>query len=175
MINRFQIRPSMVGEAAAIEELYRAAFPEEGLLPLVRDLLGSRQGVMSLVGLDPSSIIAHVALSDCRIEGCDAKVALLGPLAVAPRAQGNGAGSALVRDALDRLMRAGFARVYVLGDPGYYGRFGFETERGVEPPYPLVAQWRAAWQSVGLGTGVAPGPGRLVVGEPWLRPALWAP
>jgi putative acetyltransferase len=45
---------------------------------------------------------------------------------VSPAWQGRGIGSALVRAGLDASRGAGQCVVVVLGDPRYYGRFGFE-------------------------------------------------
>jgi predicted N-acetyltransferase YhbS len=50
----------------------------------------------------------------------------LAPLAVLPEVQRSGVGSALVRHALAQL---GDACVVVLGDPAYYGKFGFRDAR----------------------------------------------
>jgi putative acetyltransferase len=69
----------------------------------------------------------------------------LGPLSVRPDWQRRGVGSALVHailgaaDALDEPL------VALLGDPGYYGRFGFRLskEYRIDPPRP---EWRAHFQ-----------------------------
>ena len=49
----------------------------------------------------------------------------LGPLAVQPSYQGRGVGAALVRAGLELCEARGMV-VFVLGDPQYYERFGFE-------------------------------------------------
>ena len=179
MTDAVEIRESLPGDLAAIEEVYREAFPEEDLLPLVRDLLREPQATLSLVASLASSLAAHIVFTDCEAPGERPghleKVALLGPLAVAPSAQRQGIGSAILREGLKRLERAGIAQVFVLGDPAYYRRFGFMPERGVAPPYPLPAQWKEAWQSKRLLDGTAPLGGELSVPRPWRRPALWAP
>lgn len=61
----------------------------------------------------------------------------------------------------------------VLGDPAYYGRFGFSQENNILPPYPLPAAWASAWQSKSLIDGAATVEGPLTVPEPWQDPALW--
>ena len=52
----------------------------------------------------------------------------LGPVAVAPRDQGHGVGSALIRAGLAELAERGAAGCVVLGEPDYYGRFGFRND-----------------------------------------------
>lgn len=49
----------------------------------------------------------------------------VGPVAVAPEAQGRGVGSALMRELLARASVCGERVAVLLGDPAYYERFGF--------------------------------------------------
>lgn len=175
MSTALEIRSSGPADVPSIEALYRDAFPGEDLLPLVADLLGQPSGVTSLVARSESVIVGHVMGTMCRVAGCCAAVALLGPLAVAPAVQGRGIGGTLVRETLWDLTARGAALALVLGDPRYYARFGFVLEVGIIPPYPLVAEWRTAWQSIPLGAADHPCGGRLEVPEPWRRPALWSP
>ena len=93
---------------------------------------------------------------------------------VASASQRRGIGSALVREGLQRLESAGPIQVYVLGDPAYYERVGFEPEAGVTPPYSLPEEWRRAWQSVSLHNTEQPPHGKLSVPQQLLQPALWA-
>lgn len=167
-----RLRPARPEDVAAIERLYRAAFPDEDLVPLVRALLPAAP-VLTLVAESDDALVGHIAFTRCGVgEGAN-DVALLGPLAVAPARQRQGIGGALMRDGLARLGNAGVGHVVVLGDPAYYGRFGFAREDRLMPPYPLPAEWGAAWQSLRLG-GSAPTPAAtLWVPAPWRQPALW--
>lgn len=174
-MERLHIRDSLPGDEAAIEALYPAAFPDEDLLPVVQALLQDATVVLSLVGTVGASMVGHALFTTCAVSGCHDRVALLGPLAVGPPWQRQGFGGALVRAGLRRLDRAGVTRVCVLGDPAYYGRFGFGPEADVDPPYALPAAWRPAWQSASLGAVGAPVRGTLAVPPPWRDPALWAP
>ncbi|MEL6586417.1 MAG: N-acetyltransferase [Pseudomonadota bacterium] len=61
---------------------------------------------------------------------------LLGPVAVHPTHQGEGLGALLIQAGLDRARVAGVARVLLVGDAPYYGRFGFERLHGVQMPPP---------------------------------------
>ncbi|MCY0096052.1 GNAT family N-acetyltransferase [Hoeflea ulvae] len=169
------IRPSGPGDLASIERIYPDAFPEEDLLPLVRQLLTQEPAVLSLVAGAGHEITGHILFTPCGITGSDTAAALLAPLAVARKYQRQGIGTALIAEGLSRLRLAGVTRVYVLGDPAYYGRSGFEPETAISPPYPLPEQWRDAWQSVSLDTSQPPARGTLLLPEPWMQPALWAP
>ena len=175
MIEEIQIRESLPSDTASIEKLYPDAFPDEDLLPLVRELLREEPIVLSLVGIVDRVLVGHVIFTACSIAGRTDNVALLGPLAVAPAYQRQGIGNSLVREGLQRLENAGMTQVYVLGDPAYYERVGFEPEAGVTPPYPLPEEWRGAWQSVSLQNAEQPPHGKLYVPQPWLQPALWSP
>ena len=170
-----EIRNSRADDLPAIERLYPAAFPDEDLLPLVRQLLMEEPGILSLVAEAGDAMVGHILFTLCAITGSDARAALLAPLCVAPQWQRKGIGSALIRDGLSRLKRDGVAHVYVLGDPAYYGRSGFKPETGVAPPYPLPEEYHEAWQSLGLGSAPPPVHGKLKLPEIWMQPALWGP
>ncbi len=175
MIGELEIRESRANDVSSIEKLYPDAFPDEDLLPLVRELQREGSGTVSLVGIADRVLVGHVVFTTCSIVGRPEKVALLGPLAVAPAWQRQGVGNAIVRAGLQRMENAGAVQVYVLGDPAYYRRFGFEPDDGVAPPYPLPEEWRSAWQSLSLSGNKPHLCGKLSVPQPWRRQALWAP
>ena len=110
----------------------------------------------------------------CKIIGDDISASLLGPLAVAPAFHGQGIGSELVRAGIKELETMGVSRLFVLGDPAFYGRFGFRPDTHVETPFPLPPEWDTAWQSLGLGDAT-PHSGKLSVSPQWNQPSLWAP
>lgn len=149
--------------------LYASAFDDEDLRGLVSDLIG-RNDVLNLCAGPEDAPLGHVGFSLGQAGG--QPVALLGPLAVMPSHHKQGIGSALIQAGLDQLRTLGVAQVLVLGDPAYYSRSGFGTERAVKTPYPLPAQWAEAWQSQMLSDGPAPS-GVLEVPEPWMQAALW--
>ena len=175
MSDRLDIRESTSTDLAALQSLYPDAFPDEDLLPLVRDLLQQNSGVLSLVGVVGGNVVGHVIFTRSGLAGSDVSLALLGPLAVASAWQGRGFASTIVRNGLKRSENDGVIRVCVLGDPAYYARFGFLPETDIAPPYPLLAEWRTAWQSIGLGQSDTRLSGTLRVPQPWKQPALWGP
>jgi putative acetyltransferase len=175
-MDRFEIRESELSDFAEIERLYPDAFPNEELRPLVKALLQDTPSVLSLVAIaGRSALIGHIVFTPCSVAGGSDGVALLGPLAVAPAWQKRGVGSALVRAGLDWLRSADFYKIFVLGDPAYYGRFGFDAERSVVPPFPLPEEWRVAWQSISLRSTASRLQGTLSVPPAWNEPTLWAP
>ena len=173
MSEKLEIRDSVSADFGAIELLYAVAFPDEDLLPLVRDLLPDTAVVTSIVGEIDSRIVGHVILTKCGVTGERADAALLGPLAVEPAWQGQGIGSALVRDALRQLKDKDVRFVCVLGDPAFYGRLGFLPEFSVRPPFDLPAEYDGAWQSQTLCNLGAAYSGVLSVPKQWRQPSLW--
>ncbi len=173
MISNLEIRESRPSDATGIEQLYVDAFPDEDLLPLVRELLDLRQSVISLVGIREKVIVGHISFTFCRVEGVKDKVALLGPLAVTPTLHKQGIGSALVQTGFKQMGNSKIGYIFVLGDPAYYSRFGFKAEENVATPYPLPTEWGGAWQSIKLCDAQASLEGRLSVPGPWRQIELW--
>ena len=175
MSNGIELRESLSADRTALKDLYLTAFPDEDLFPLVSELLSGKYDVLSLVAIFKGAVTSHLVFTMCSIAGINQKVALLGPVAVNPQFQRRGIGSALIREGFCSLKNEGVKQVYVLGDPAYYGRFGFEAQSKVIPPYPLPQEWLTAWQSISLLEAGSDLQGVLSVPQPWLQPTLWAP
>lgn len=173
MTAAIELREFRTGDLEALERLHSAAFPDEDLVSLVRELSGDASCALSLLAEVEGRVVGHVMFTDCGGPG-GGRVSLLGPLAVAPELQRQGVGSRLVRDGLARIEGEGSSAVFVLGDPNYYGRFGFRPELEVEPPYSLPAEWAGAWQSLHWMRGAERSMHRLVVPAPWKHRALWS-
>jgi putative acetyltransferase len=79
-------------------------------------------------------VIAHVLFSKLK---APMKALGLAPVAVHPSFQKQGVASTLVREGLYQAKEDGWMCVFVLGNPAYYGRFGFrvETAKGYTSPY----------------------------------------
>jgi len=175
MSQALETRSSTIDDRAAIGALNSAAFPDEDLLPLVGELLELPRVTRSLVATIEGQVVGHALFTLCEVDDARYTAALLGPLAVAPPQQRRGVGSALIRAGFKALEGDDVPVVLVLGDPAYYGRFGFEPESAITPPYPLPAEWNGAWRSLRLGQDSGPRSGMLSVPEPWRKPELWAP
>jgi putative acetyltransferase len=82
---------------------------------------------LSLVAHRNGQVVGHAAFAPIDITGGATGWHSLGPLSVAPDAQGAGVGAALVWHGLRILRQLGAAGCVVLGEPAYYGRFGFRS------------------------------------------------
>jgi putative acetyltransferase len=170
---RIEIGATGDSDWPALEALYRSAFPDEDLLPLLHDLL-LESDILSLAARKDGVLAGHVAFTPCIMAGRAAQAVLLGPLAAAPAMQKRGIGRALVEEGLKLMSARGAQVAYVLGDPSYYGRLGFRPGARAITPCPIPEAWREAWQYRILGSEGADVTGQLVVPLPWRRPELWS-
>ena len=120
------IRDEALNDRAAIHDVVRAAFGRTAEAELVDRLRADGDSVISLVGVDRGSIIGHVMLSRMK---APFRALGLAPVSVRPDRQQSGVGSAIVREALMRARQGGWDAVFVVGDPRFYGRFGFDRQR----------------------------------------------
>jgi putative acetyltransferase len=143
-VARMLIRNEEPRDAAAIEQTIRNAFEsaehssgtEARIVAALR-----RAGALSvsLVAIEDEAVVGHVAVSPVVVADREDWYGL-GPVAVRADRQRQGVGSRLVTRALDRIRERGAAGCVVLGDPGFYGKFGFVhdpdvTYADVPPPY----------------------------------------
>lgn len=139
------LRPECANDWEAIHRLVFEAFLDHphhppGSQPMEHHLVSRlrKEGalVLSLVAELESEVVGHIAFSPITFaDGCPGWLGL-GPLAVAPARQGQGVGSRLVREALGRLRGENVAGLVVLGEPAYYGRFGFAADSRIQFPGP---------------------------------------
>ncbi len=135
------IRSEQLADHAAIAEVNREAFGQEGearLVAALRDAEGF-DAQLSLVALRDDTVVGHILFSPIDIvrDAGDVPAVALAPMAVLPEFQRQDIGSALVREGLDTCRRAGYRMVVVVGHADYYPRFGFTLagERGVQAPF----------------------------------------
>lgn len=133
------IRCELPQDINTIEVLTKAAFASEIHSShteqfIVNALRRNEQLTVSMVSIEGDQITGHVAISPVTVSsGADGWYGL-GPISVRPDCQGQGIGSALMKAALLELQRLGAAGCVVLGEPGYYGRFGFRAHPALELP-----------------------------------------
>lgn len=113
---------------AVVAEAFRSAPQRSGTEALIVDALREAGALaISLVAADDGAVCGYIAFSPVTIDGAEVGWHGLGPLAVRPRHQRQGIGSQLVTEGLASLRAVGSRGCVVLGDPLYYGRFGFRA------------------------------------------------
>jgi putative acetyltransferase len=155
----FVIRPATAADRAAIRAVEERAFGRPDEADLVERLVTDGDAVLELVAERGRDILGHVLFTRLQVMRGDwgFPAVALAPLAVDPDHQRAGIGTELVREAHLRLIAAGETLSVVLGDPAYYGRFGYDHAR--------AAGFDCEWQGEALQAeafGDAPEIGRLV-------------
>lgn len=118
----FSVRPEEPRDVDAIRRVVTAAFPTDAEARLVDALRASGSLTISLVAEDEGPVVGHVSFSPVSGGGLG-----LAPVAVIPEMQRKGIGRKLIEHGLRLARESGAPFVVVLGEPGYYSRFGFEA------------------------------------------------
>ncbi len=128
------IRSETAADLAGIRAVNKAAFPTPSEADLVDRLREDADLVLSLVAVLDNAIIGHVVFSRMRTPRGTLG---LGPAAVLAQHRRMGIAANLIRDGLGRATEQGWKGVFVLGNPAYYRRFGFDPllAAGFASPY----------------------------------------
>ena len=138
-----QLRHETPDDIAAIEAVTTTAFADAPHTShteqfIVRALRAANELTLSIVAEEHGQIVGHVTLSPVTITDDQGRKADgwygLGPISVLPQRQGHGIGSRLMEQALSELRAMQAAGCVLLGDPVYYGRFGFQAHAGLQLP-----------------------------------------
>ena len=125
-----EIRPAAPTDSAGIRNVHLRAFQTPLEADLVEKLEADGDACFSIVAEHDGTIVGHVLLSRMTVEADGQALRSLGlaPVAVMPDRQNQGIGSALIERAVAVATAAGEQMLFVLGEPKYYGRFGFSAE-----------------------------------------------
>ena len=120
-----KIRPLTAENLSKAYGLLRQAFPGgNGEVKLVEALHNSGRTMHEWVAIHINRVVAYIAFTNA-YHGPQPCGLHLAPLAVAPELQRQGIGSEMMRFALRQKVVKESA-VFVLGDPGFYEKFGFK-------------------------------------------------
>lgn len=152
------IRDLLAEDAAAVDALLAASFEERGEADLVTALRQADDLALELVAEIEGRVVGHAAFPRLHSEAGLA-LAALAPLTVDAEHRRQGLGEALTKQGLSTLGERGLHWCLVLGDPAYYGRFGFSAEAasGFATPYDGAHQ-----MAVRLAPNSPPAAGRVV-------------
>lgn len=133
-----QIRDEEAQDSAAITALVEAAFGQPDEARLVERLRDDGDAAISLVAEEAGAIVGHILLSPM---AAPFPALGLAPLAVLPGHERKGIGSALIKAAIARAGERNYDAVFVLGDPAYYGRFGFRADLAADFSSPYAGPY----------------------------------
>jgi putative acetyltransferase len=126
------VRPSRAADAEGILAVVDDAFSDDTRdageeLAIVRGTWERCHGpdMLELVADDTATLVGHVLAAMGDLNG--RAIPAVAPLAVVTHRQRAGVGSALVHAVIDEATARGWPLLFLLGDPRYYGRFGFEA------------------------------------------------
>jgi putative acetyltransferase len=130
------IRNESENDAERISEITRAAFQghpysRQTEQYIVRALRESGALIISLVAEVEGKVIGHAAFSPVGISGSNADWYGLGPISVVPELQRQGIGKALLNRGIELLGQLNAGGCVLVGDPAYYGQFGFRNFPGL--------------------------------------------
>lgn len=135
------LRRELPVDQSAVRAVHNAAFgggADAAEAQLVDNLRadGDVIAALSIVAVVDGDVVGHVVCSRASI--ADWPSIGLGPLGVIPACQRRGVGQALMHAVLAAADALDAPAVALLGDPGYYSRFGFVAGAtlGVLPPVP---------------------------------------
>ena len=129
----YTIRRETSSDIEAIDQVTKAAFASAAHSSgtesfIIKALRANDRLTISLVAEEEGALIGHIAISPVMISSGSKGWFGLGPVSVIPSRQGSGVGSGLIRAAIDALRELQAGGCVVLGEPSYYGRFGFKAD-----------------------------------------------
>lgn len=160
------IRTEAPADILAIDRLLKSTFETEAEANLVMKLRENGRRTLSLVACsDEGEVVGYVLFSPVTIENSDLNWQGLAPLAVHQDYRNQGIAAELVKEGFSSLLEFGYPACVVLGDPAYYGRFGFENSA----KFNMRCQWdvpEGAFQVVALAEGELDGHAGLIEYSP---------
>jgi putative acetyltransferase len=126
------IRNEIESDVDSISEITKAAFEncphgnhtEQFIINALRD---ANALTISLVAEAGKKVVGHIAFSPVTISDGSLGWYGLGPISVLPELQRQGIGKSLMYEGLSSLKALGAKGCVLVGDPGYYERFGFRN------------------------------------------------
>jgi predicted N-acetyltransferase YhbS len=123
----FRINPQPSIPGGSVERLYDSVFGPTRFLKASHQLRQNRRPIpeLSWVATEGAETVGAIRYWPVLIGDRGKAALLLGPLAVMPDHADRGIGAALVSETLALAARSGHDLVLLVGDPGYYEKFGF--------------------------------------------------
>jgi putative acetyltransferase len=150
------IRKETEKDYSSVRKVNESAFETTEEADLVDSLRKNPKYIpeLSLVAEDNGEVIGHILFTPLTIinSEVDHKLLALAPMAVLPKYQKKGIGSALIEAGFEKAQELGYKAIIVLGHPDYYSRFGFipAEQFDIHPP---LEEWKEAFFAIELEKG----------------------
>ena len=130
------VREERESDIAEVFALVQGAFSDRPFSSgtegsILQGLRADGDMALALVAERGGERVGHIAFSPVSIDGDTEGLFALGPVAARVDLRGQGIGTALIETGLGRLRECGAKGCVLVGDPGYYSRFGFEGDIGL--------------------------------------------
>jgi putative acetyltransferase len=159
---KITIRPERETDIESISDVTRRAFKNHPISHQTEHFIVDalrRAGVLtvSLVAEVDGVVVGHVAFSPVTISTGAQGWYGVGPLSVVPELQRQGIGKLLMNEGLSLLRDTGAKGCVLVGDPGYYGHFGFRNlpsmiYEGIPQEYFLTLEFIEGGSAAGMVT-----------------------
>jgi putative acetyltransferase len=122
------VRIESATDRAAVLQVHREAFRRDAEAVLVERLGVDQVPQISIVAEVDSVVVGHALFSEARLafDSEEQVIGALGPVAVLRDHRRRGLAASLIREGLRLCWQRQWPAVIVLGNPAYYGRFGFK-------------------------------------------------
>lgn len=145
-----QIRQTTDADIDNIFYVEREAFDKDKEAELTKNMLfdPTATPLLSLLAYVYAQPAGHILFTTVHLtNNPSVKAQILAPLAVVPKYQKQGIGTALIKEGLALLKKSGVDLVFVLGHPTYYPRCGFTPagKHGFEAYCPIPEKYADAW------------------------------
>ena len=119
------VRTLVVGDEPGVRSVLLAAFPTSAEADLVDQLRSGGHAELEVVAEKEGQTIGHILFSSLKTPF---RALGLAPVSVTPTHQRRGIGSALIERGHELARAEGWQASFVLGEPEYYGRFGYSAD-----------------------------------------------
>lgn len=135
---KLRVRAEDEADEGSTFSVVESAFGSRLEADLVDALRSSADPQLSLVAEADEVVVGHIFFSPITIDSARPAppVAQLSPLAVLPGYQRQGIGTELIRAGLSRCGAIGWSAVFLVGNPAFYSRFGFQSAGPLGFSYP---------------------------------------
>ena len=152
------VRPASLGDAECILAVVEDAFSYGGTRDAAEELAIVRatwttqhhrppNPLIELVADENGTVVGHLQAAPGRLDGDPTPVAGVAPVCVGAPQQGRGVGRALMDALIGAAADRRWPLLVLLGDPGYYERFGFEPAAPLGLSYPPVGAGNPHFQA----------------------------